>query len=730
MVSGALYSVESLANAWQGKTIQTISLIALLREKENYLGPHLIVAPLSTLSNWIEEFQKWCPSVPVLLYHGTPNEREEMRRTKIDRNYVRGRPTAKFPVVCTSYEMILADKTPLSHINWEFIIIDEGHRLKNFNSKLFQELRKFTSATRLLISGTPLQNNLKELWSLLNFLMPTVFADWEAFESWFDFSGLQDLEGTAEFIADQRMQELVKKMHLILQPLLLRRIKADVEHMLPRKREYVLYAPLTEQQTELYKVLSDKTMDARKYLEDKVVERITAANTPAGSRPGSKRASLKGSVVNDESDSDEDVPLAVAVRTKKEKDKLEHKPATRLNAFERMMVATKTPSRAGSKRKQSTDSDASSMKSVKSVKSTTKSTPASTKEVTRKGRKSYREASPSDEDKLSDDEFEARLADELADQDLDSIPSDDNDSDRKLAKTLKLAKREISTKKLGNPVMQLRLVCNSPHNFFNPWSVDAGLPIDESLVRSSGKMLLLDRLLPVLFEKGHKVLIFSQFKTQLDILEDYARELRHWNVCRLDGGVSQEDRRSQIYDFNNDPDHKLFLLSTRAGGQGINLASADTVILFDSDWNPQQDLQAIDRAHRIGQKRPVVVFRLATRGTVEEDLLGSADAKRRLEKLVIKKGGFRTMGQKMDKQEDMDEQQLRRLLLKDGEVYTYEGGDQIFSDEDLETLCDRSEAAYEKAEKGLGNAVGFHVVETKDSGLHIAGDNKVKKETS
>jgi len=265
--------------------------------------------------------------------------------------------------------------------------------------------------------------------------------------------------------------------------------------------------------------------------------------------------------------------------------------------------------------------------------------------------------------------------------------------------------------------MQLRLVCNSPHNFFNPWTIDSGLPVDETLVTSSGKMLLLDRLLPALFSRGHKVLIFSQFKTQLDILEDYARDLRKWEVCRIDGSVAQDDRRQQIKEFNTNKDFKLFLLSTRAGGQGINLASADTVILFDSDWNPQQDLQAQDRAHRIGQTRPVVIFRLATKDTVEEELLMSADAKRRLEKLVIKKGGFKTMGQKLDREEGMSKEALKALLLKDGEVFKISGGQSILSEQDIETLCDRSDAAYTRAEKGLGNAAGFKIVETKLGGL-------------
>lgn len=282
--------------------------------------------------------------------------------------------------------------------------------------------------------------------------------------------------------------------------------------------------------------------------------------------------------------------------------------------------------------------------------------------------------------------------------------------------------KQVAQKKLGNQLAQLRLVCNSPHNFYNPWAVSTDIPVDETIVTSSGKMLLLDRLLSKLIKTGHKVLIFSQFTTQLDILEDYSKELRGWKTCRIDGGVSQTARREQIRDFNNDPSYQIFLLSTRAGGQGINLAAADTVILFDSDFNPQQDLQAQDRCHRIGQTRPVIVFRLATKSTVEETLLMSANAKRRLEKIVIRKGGFRTMGQKMDAgaAEELDSETLRALLLKDGEVYKTSGGEQVLSDADLTALCDRSEEAYAKAASGEGDADAYRVVETGADSIKMA----------
>lgn len=267
--------------------------------------------------------------------------------------------------------------------------------------------------------------------------------------------------------------------------------------------------------------------------------------------------------------------------------------------------------------------------------------------------------------------------------------------------------------------MQARLACNSPHNFYWPWNDDAST-IDETLVTASGKMLLLDRLIPCLLAKKHKILIFSQFKTQLDILQDWATQLRSWPCCRIDGSMSQADRQAQIQAFNTDPRHKIFLLSTRAGGLGINLTAADTVILYDSDWNPQQDLQAQDRAHRIGQTKPVIVYRLATRGTVEQTLLEKADSKRRLERLVIQQGQFRGILDSTSGDDLNDTHELKRLLGDDDfERFDTgaEGQGAILSDSDLEILTDRSEEAYTRTEKGLGQSgPAFLAVETKREG--------------
>lgn len=590
--------------------------------------------------------------------------------------------------------------------------------MKNFDSKLFRELKAFTSATRMLITGTPLQNNLKELWSLLHFLLPAIFTNWEAFESWFDFGDLQDDQGTEDFIGDRMKQDLIKKIHLILQPLLLRRVKADVAAHLPKKREYVLYAPMTKEQTDLYNAIGDKKVDSRAFLQDKVAKQLTAANNGASqsAQSNSSRSSSRGRKPKAEEPAEPTVSLPVRSSPRKTKDEGSHAPtASKNNAFA-LMMANKPASFTGKKTRGSSakanaasvqPSPATSTRSspapkrktpptsqtptAKSAKSSRHSTPAPSTRSDRKLRqrnKRYAEAD-SEEDDLSDDEFEEKLAQEQESDEVQKAEPDLSPEETERARTLEMAKLEVSRKKLGNPLMQLRLVSNSPHNFYNPWGYDNGLEVDETVVTASGKMLLLDRLLHALIQQDHKVLIFSQFATQLDILHDYCT-LRNLAFCRIDGSIGHDSRQDQIDAFNNDPEIKVFLLSTRAGGQGINLTAADTVILFDSDWNPQQDLQAQDRCHRIGQTKPVIVYRLATKGTVEENLLMSADAKRRLEKLVIKKGGFKSMGQKLTHDEELDEELLKSLLLPDGHVFKQSGGDDILSDEDLSIICDRS----------------------------------------
>lgn len=651
-----------------GKTIQTISMLAHLWENNSF-GPFLIAAPLSTTSNWVAEFEKWTPSIPVLLYHGDKKERERLRKTRL-----RNPGTKDFPVVVTSYEICMNDRKFLTHFGWQFIIIDEGHRIKNLDCRLIRELQQFQSANRLLITGTPLQNNLVELWSLLHFLLPTVFDKLSTFESWFDFSGLKDKSSFEQLLSEERQQYLVKSLHAVLKPFLLRRVKTDVESLMPKKREYVLYAPLTPMQRELYQAILDGT--SRSYLEDKAVERLSVG---LSSRAGT--------------------PLSVRSNN---------------NSLKRKAISgANTPN--------------------KSAKSSHAGTPASVASTRGRGRakRNYEE--------VSDDEYFANIDKEEDTPEQEEDLSSEGEEERIRAATFEIAKRQLLQKKLGNPIMQLRLCCNSPYNFFNPFlraevsgteTFASDTPPDESLVSTSGKMLLLDSLLPPLIDNGHKVLIFSQFTTTLDLIAQYLT-LRSWPHSRIDGSVAQTERQAQILAFNkSSPKSKngtnVFILSTRAGGQGINLAAADTVVLFDSDWNPQQDLQAMDRAHRIGQTRNVIVYRFATRNTVEQKLLESAEAKRRLEKLVIRKGGVRNHSAKgAEKEQEVEE--LQKLLRRsDGEKFDIagEGEGKLFSEEELAILLDRSDEAYERAEKGLdvgGEGQVFQAVGKREEGALMEG---------
>ncbi|OBA24478.1 hypothetical protein METBIDRAFT_134373 [Metschnikowia bicuspidata var. bicuspidata NRRL YB-4993] len=453
-----------------GKTLQTISFLGFLRYHKNIKGPHIVITPKSTLDNWAREFQKWTPDVRVLVLQGTKEERQDLIANRL--------LACDFDVVVASYEIVIREKSSFRKFNWQYIVIDEAHRIKNEESLLSQIIRLFHSKNRLLITGTPLQNNLHELWALLNFILPDVFGDSNAFDLWFN---PEESEATSE-----KQEGIVEQLHKVLKPFLLRRIKSDVEKSLLPKQEMNVYIAMSDMQRKWYQKLLEKDLDA-----------VNGAN----------------------------------------------------------------------------------------------------------------------------------------------------------------GKKESKTRLL-NIVMQLRKCCNHPYLFEG---AEPGPPFttDEHLVYNSKKMIILDKILKKFQREGSRVLIFSQMSRMLDILEDYCM-FRSFEYCRIDGQTDHADRVQAIDDYNAPESSKfVFLLTTRAGGLGINLTSADIVVLFDSDWNPQADLQAMDRAHRIGQTKQVKVFRFITENAIEEKVLERATQKLRLDQLVIQQGrnsgGINSGGQQNSKVASKDD---------------------------------------------------------------------------
>lgn len=465
-----------------GKTIQTISLITYLIEVKQVYGPFLVIVPLSTLTNWNLEFEKWAPTVRKITYKGTPNQRKVMQGD------IRA---GNFQILLTTFEYIIKDRNLLSKVKWVHMIIDEGHRMKNAQSKLSETLtHHYHSDYRLILTGTPLQNNLPELWALLNFALPKIFNSVKSFDEWFNTpfanTGGQDkIE-----LSEEETLLVIRRLHKVLRPFLLRRLKKDVEKDLPNKVEKVIKCKMSALQSKLYQMM----------LKYNVLFAGTA-----------------------------DAPVTI--------------------------------------------------------------------------------------------------------------------------------------KNANNQLMQLRKICNHPfvyeevENLINP-SVET----NDHIWRVAGKFELLDKVLPKFKATGHRVLIFFQMTQIMDIMEDFLR-LRGLKYMRLDGGTKSDDRTGLLKLFNApNSDYFCFLLSTRAGGLGLNLQTADTVIIFDTDWNPHQDLQAQDRAHRIGQKNEVRILRLITEDSIEEMILERAHAKLEIDGKVIQAGKF-------DNKSTAEEQEalLRALLEKDEE---------------------------------------------------------------
>jgi ATP-dependent helicase STH1/SNF2 len=488
-----------------GKTIQTISLITYLIEKKNQPGPYLVIVPLSTLTNWNNEFDKWAPSVTKIVYKGPPNQRKQHM------NQIRW---GNFQVLLTTYEFIIKDRPTLSKVKWLHMIVDEGHRMKNQNSKLSSTITQYyTTRYRLILTGTPLQNNLTELWAMLNFVLPTIFKSVKSFDEWFNTPFANTGGQDKMELTEEEQLLVIRRLHKVLRPFLLRRLKKDVEKDLPDKTERVIKCNFSALQAKLYKQL--------------VTHNKLVVSDGKGGKTG-----MRG---------------------------------------------------------------------------------------------------------------------------------------------------------LSNMLMQLRKLCNHPFVFeqvedqMNPSRIS-----NDMLWRTAGKFELLDRVMPKFQATGHRILMFFQMTQIMNIMEDYLR-LRGMQYLRLDGATKADDRSELLRLFNApDSPYFCFLLSTRAGGLGLNLQTADTVIIYDSDWNPHQDLQAQDRAHRIGQKNEVRILRLITSNSVEEKILERANYKLDMDGKVIQAGKFD------NRSTDDSRDAMLRMMLESAEAAESLEQEEM-DDDDLNLIMMRNE---------------------------------------
>ncbi|XP_046678885.1 LOW QUALITY PROTEIN: chromodomain-helicase-DNA-binding protein Mi-2 homolog [Homalodisca vitripennis] len=503
-----------------GKTIQTITFLYSLYKEGHCKGPFLVSAPLSTIINWEREFETWAPDFYCITYVGDKDSRAVIREHELsfDESANRGGRAGrmrtnnlKFHVLLTSYELISIDVTCLGSIEWAVLVVDEAHRLKSNQSKFFRILASYNIAYKLLLTGTPLQNNLEELFHLLNFLTPEKFNDLAVFQNEF---------------ADISKEEQVKRLHEMLGPHMLRRLKADVLKNMPTKSEFIVRVELSPMQKKYYKYILTRNFEAL---------------NPKG---GGQQVSLL------------------------------------------------------------------------------------------------------------------------------------------------------------NIMMDLKKCCNHPY-LFPAASQEAAVGPNgtwdlQSLIKASGKLVLLSKMLRKLQESGHRVLIFSQMTKMLDILEDYL-EGEGYKYERIDGTITGSLRQEAIDRFNAPGAQQfVFLLSTRAGGLGINLATADTVIIYDSDWNPHNDIQAFSRAHRIGQANKVMIYRFVTRNSVEERVTQVAKRKMMLTHLVVRPG----MG---GKQANFTKQELDDILrFGTEELFKEEEGKEDeaihYDDKAVEELLDRSKMGIEQKE--------------------------------
>nr|BBE38017.1 SWI/SNF-related, matrix-associated actin-dependent regulator of chromatin, subfamily a, containing DEAD/H box 1, isoform a [Xenopus laevis] len=472
-----------------GKTVQAIAFLAYLYITGD-TGPHLVVVPASTMDNWIREFNQWCPSMDVLLYYGSQEERRHLRYDILNK-------VVEFSVIVTTYNCAISsaeDRSLFRRLKLNFAVFDEGHMLKNMSAIRYQHLMTLNAKSRLLLTGTPVQNNLLELMSLLNFVMPHMFSS--------STSEIKRLFSSKSKSTDEQSsfeKERIAHAKQIMKPFILRRVKNEVLKQLPPKQDQIKFCQMSKKQEQLYSDLLNKL---KKSID------VTEKNTELCNVMMHLRKMANHPLLH-----------------------RQYFTAERLRTMSKLMLKEPT----------------------------------------------HCEANP-----------------DLIFEDM-----------------------EVMTD------FELHRLCGE-------FATLSQYRLEKELILDSGKFNVLEKLLSDIKKKGDRVVLFSQFTMMLDIIEVFLRHHQHRYV-RLDGKTQISERIHLIDEFNTDMDIFIFLLSTKAGGLGINLTSANIVILHDIDCNPYNDKQAEDRCHRVGQTKEVNVIKLIGKETIEESMLKISQQKLRLE---------------------------------------------------------------------------------------------------
>ncbi|KAL9601814.1 MAG: hypothetical protein Q9219_002304 [cf. Caloplaca sp. 3 TL-2023] len=675
-----------------GKTIQTISLLAHLAVHHEVWGPHLIIVPTSVMLNWEMEFKKFLPGFKVLTYYGTQDERKQKRQGWVSEK-------DRYNVWITSYQLATKDEQVFKRREWHYMVLDEAHNIKNFRSKRWQTLLTFNTRARLLLTGTPLQNNLTELWSLLFFLMPADspdtgmggFADLQEFSNWFKKPVEQILEHGRDTMDDDA-KAIVAKLHRVLRPYLLRRLKADVEKQMPGKYEHVVYCRLSKRQRYLYdgfmsRAQTKETLASGNYLSiinclmqlRKVCNHpdlfetrqiVTSFAMPKSAVAGFEMAELlvRRHLLREGPMTTVNLNVINLLPGSNE-------PLSALDTIQKQRLGA-----LGTLRQLASQQWQRVNKSMSFDGSSVKDTLTYMENTARQARfEELRHAAYSTSLKSQRRPLYSRSLMDRLSVNTSSLPSrvppsrranlsswlmDTSPTLAAMTPTLYEQSQAMETtiKKFAcvtpavaaydmaplvlsrdgvEVVRQAQRLCPADAFHEARMRLSIAFPDKRLLQYDCGKLQRLDALLRELQSGGHRALIFTQMTKVLDLLEQFLNIHGH-RYLRLDGSTKIEQRQILMDRFNNDPRILVFILSSRSGGLGINLTGADSVIFYDLDWNPAMDKQCQDRCHRIGQTRDVHIYRFVSEHTIEANILRKANQKRMLDDVIIQEGEFTT----------------------------------------------------------------------------------------